>query len=488
MPETLAPDWETAWEAGTRAAAEGRFDEAVENLRTAARAADEFEDTDARKSDTFYVLGSTLARLERVEEADPILTRALTLRTEALGMGHPQVAATLYVMGEMYRQANRYTEAQHALVVASEIVEKLELENELAGDISMSASLVLKKNGLVEESFRHATRAAQFMAPDNRWRASLLELGASLVVSLGAYDAAADLFARIAADQQPGQEQNETLAALADMQLLQGLWEEALKTVGTALQVEPRDVALLRRRAVCQSRLGEPDEAEASLLLAREIAFSGQAEFTKMMAEVNVRAERWEKAAERFEETLLQVERDPRMRAEVRLALGKVYLQLNRPEDAGRQFSRAASARRRMKRPPIVLVAEALQLLGTVQNGLGRPKRAYRRLSDALTLMESDLVPRLAMSEEENAAAYQLTLAILLELSICLERLERFSSAAGVLKSVMDARQASTDAELLQLADQADRLSALYDKAGKPRKSRRLAQLAEYVRNSHSAE
>jgi len=467
---------------------EERYEAALVSLQTAADAADPFEDSDARKADTLSLLGTTLARFQRVDEADSVLTRALALRTENLGLGHPLVAGTLYVMGEMYRHSNRLLEAQHALVVASEITERLGLQDELTAEIEMSASLVLKQTGQTGESTRHAVKAARLLPPDSPRRQALADLVASLEIAHGAFELAADSFARIAARQEPGPELSATLGALADMQLIQGLWESALATAERVLEFEPHHAGILRRKAVALSRLGRCDEAEDVLLAARELSFLGKAQLTKMMAEVNLRAERWERAIERFEEAISLLYREPLLRVQIRLALGKLYLKMNRREEAGRQFARAASARRRMRRAPLMLVAEALFLLGQVLNAEGRQRLAYRRLSKALFLMESDLIPVSAMTEQEQADAYELTLLILQEMSLSLEMGGRLKSAASVLESVVSARRESAFTSSDNLALLLEKLAGLYDRAGYPEKSLQVKEQAHWVRNPPRAD
>jgi len=473
-------DWDTAYQAGLSATEKGQFEEALGHFQQAALKAEDFADNDERKGDTFYFLGLTQARADLILVADHNLTRALKLRIEALGMGDLRVAQTLYTMGEIYRREMRIGDAQNALVVASEIVDKLGVKEALAADIFFATAVVLHQAGHYENSLQQAVKAAAVMPQDHPMRPALVDLTASLAIAHQAYALAAQTFEKKAASQEPGLEQNTTLGALADMQLAQGLWEDALATTRRALEVFPTDSQMLRRQAVAFSRSGQFEKAEASLLKAREETYQthDKAELTSMLAEVQIRAKNGERAADYYLEALRLIQRSPLIRAQWRLALGKIYLGLERFDEARKQFACVARTRKHMRRPPYLLLAEALLHLGALYNRDGDGASSEKRLSYALYIMESDHVPLEGLTPEQKTHGQNLTVGILRELSASLALQGRFGEAAGVLESVV-----LFDDEADKQAQQLELLAELFRQAENLEMAEHYNQQARLVRN-----
>ena len=477
------PVWESAWQSAQTAIAAQDYEAALAFLQQAVKESDGLEPGDDRRADTLLLLGSLLARLNRIEEAEHAMSQAVRHRIENLGMDHPSVPASLYVMGEMLRQAGMVLEARHALVVAAEIMERLGLEDELRGQVEYSLAVVTHDSGLTTESLRHSLKAWPLLPEDSPLRLPMLNLAASLGMAHNDYAFAALAFERIADTQPPGPQQNETLGSLADMQLAQGQFQEALETVEKALLAQPDDANMLRRQGVARSRLGHYPAAEESLVRACKSSFARntKAELTKIIGDVHVRAGEWQKAIERYQEALTLLSRHPRLRAAVRLALGKAQLVLGDLTEARLNFARAAGLRKRTEYFNLLVVAEAQALLGHVYNLLDQYKRARSRLTTALVLLENDHTPAEALAAPKQEEGLRITQLILRELALSLEKLEQFAEAAGVLMPVAQLELRLGGPEGVALAE---KLVELYGRAGQADQAKAWTEVLTAVRSA----
>jgi len=460
--------WLADWEQAQQACEQGAWAEALAHFEKAAQLANRLPDEDPNKSDVLYGLGATLARLGQTARADAVLAQVLRLRIDVHGLGHPLVATTLYTQGEMYLRNSQWMEAQHALVMASELLGRMEIEDWPRFEVEFSLARTLKLTGHLDEAFRHLQVAGRLAGPNSPYRVALQELAAALAIGHGHYELAAQILTRLAEGYPAGPDQVDALGALADVLLASKQWEATVSTIDRALQQDPEQAALWRRKGVALSRSGQPAEAEICLLKAREIVFTARqkVEMTRLCADVQRRAQNWEAVAARLEESLGLLRRDPGRRAELRVALGQAYLRLGRPGDARREFLRAFKLRHRVARPPYVLMAEAMAGLGAANNRLGRTRQAEKSLNFALFLMESDLIPVEGLDEESLARGRELTLTILDELAQCLEAQQRFGEAAAGVEAVLRARQGDVDFSGDQGRKLLDRAIELYQKAG----------------------
>ena len=74
------------------------------------------------QAEMLHVTGTVYKNLEALDEAEPLLLRALDLRRQRLGPNHPDVAATLIEVGLLHERRGRYAEAADANAEAVRIL------------------------------------------------------------------------------------------------------------------------------------------------------------------------------------------------------------------------------------------------------------------------------------------------------------------------------------------------------------------------------
>ena len=97
-----AKDWENIVRSGDELRRSGRYVEAEQNYRAAVQAAEKFGDQDPRLARSLNNLAVIHKELGRYAEAVPLAQRALALWEAALGPNHPDVAAGLNNLANLY--------------------------------------------------------------------------------------------------------------------------------------------------------------------------------------------------------------------------------------------------------------------------------------------------------------------------------------------------------------------------------------------------
>jgi tetratricopeptide (TPR) repeat protein len=108
---------EVAFSLGQSLYGQGRYREAVDKLREA---------NTLRSDDVSIItyLGNALVQAGHYNEAGPHLSRALAIREKSLGADHPDTAASLNNLAELYREQGKYADAEPLLKRALAIGEK----------------------------------------------------------------------------------------------------------------------------------------------------------------------------------------------------------------------------------------------------------------------------------------------------------------------------------------------------------------------------
>ncbi|MBX3171419.1 MAG: hypothetical protein KF760_28685 [Candidatus Eremiobacteraeota bacterium] len=466
----------STWESGQTALLEGDLETALPLLQRAVEEAESLPAGGDEKTERLNLLASLLIRLGRQEEADTVFGQSLKERIESNGLD-PTVASTLYLLAENYRHdPRRILDASGLLSVASHILERYGLEDELTFQVEYAYAVVLSRLMDTKAALEHLGKAWKLIPQDSPLLFNLLSLAANLGIGSKEYDFAAKVFAKTAELHEPGPEQNASLASLADMQLVQEQFEEALETTRRGLGNNADDKHLLRNHAVAASRLGQSELARETLLRVRQLtAFQNdQAEVTLILGDVEARRERWQQALEFYLEARPMIRRDPVLRARVRLALGRTYLKLGEQELARNNFAAAAGLRKRMKRPPYSLVAEALLNLGRIYMERGEFFRAELRLLDALDMLELDKTPFDVLTPPEQNKVTELMEAVPLVLVEAIEKQERWEHAASILEPLV--------VHCGQPLENIDRLSRLFELSNNAERAKFWADVAKDLR------
>ena len=121
--------WEAKQTAGMEAAQRGDESEAEAQFTSALQAAEGSGDEgsgerDGRLGITLSSLGALYQRQGRLEEAEPLLTRALPLMKSSLGPDHPAVATGLNNLALVYAGQGRPSEAEPLFKQSLESMEK----------------------------------------------------------------------------------------------------------------------------------------------------------------------------------------------------------------------------------------------------------------------------------------------------------------------------------------------------------------------------
>jgi non-specific serine/threonine protein kinase/serine/threonine-protein kinase len=156
-------------------------------------------------------LGSVNMGLGRLDEARPLLDRALAIRRELLGADHPELSRTLSRLGWWHYRVGEYDEAERLTREALRIVERTAGPQslELAWRLR-SLARVLWVTGRFDEARtlyeRALSIAEQTLGPDHRDVADILRWYGILMIDVGEYRVARRLGERCIAiyEAQPG--------------------------------------------------------------------------------------------------------------------------------------------------------------------------------------------------------------------------------------------------------------------------------------------
>ncbi|MFN8611509.1 MAG: tetratricopeptide repeat protein [Vulcanimicrobiota bacterium] len=419
------------------------------------RALAELKPEDSEYQAVRCLRATVLARLERGEEADAVFSEILREGFESENGVDGAVLASLFSLGEMYRIQGRISEAQNPLVVAAEIVARAQLKDELAFRIEYSVALILRQVGMWVESLRHAKEAFRMLPENSPYASPVLNLSAELAVYLQSYELAGELFARVVELEEAGPIRDGALVSLTDMLMVQGKFKEALAALDR-LQAEAENFEALRRRGICLARLGDFNSAETALLKARELSPGAveRMELTKLLGDLLARQEHWEQAAERYQEAR-QWAHSKDLKAQLRYQLGKMFLKLEREEEARVHFATAAKLWERTDHPPRVQAAGALQNLASIYNRRNKPKRSANKLYMAMALLDQE-PPAEVLHPEQRREAQRTTFAVLEELSLSLEMQGKLEDAVAALEPVV-----RVDPNL----ERAERINRLYQRS-----------------------
>lgn len=143
----------------------------------------------------------------------------------------------------------------------------------------------------------------------------------------------------VGGSQAPAHEMAVTpLLEVSDELVRYGAAEEALGLIDRGLALDPGNGLLVQAQADVLVGLGRADEAVESLRRARDHAptFSGWLSMTAKLAQVLVRAERYEEAVGEFEIVLARRHWSPSQELRVRMAAAAAYRVLGRDEDMAR--------------------------------------------------------------------------------------------------------------------------------------------------------
>lgn len=466
----------STWESGQTALVEGDLETALPLLEQAVEEAESLPAGGDEKTERLNLLASLLIRLGRQDEADTVFGKSLKERIESNGLD-PTVASTLYLLAESYRHdPRRMLDASGLLSVASHILERYGLEDELTFQVEYAYAVVLSRLMDTKNALEHLGKAWSLIPQDSPLLFNLLSLAANLGMGSKEYDFAAKVFAKTAELHPPGPEQNASLASLTDLLLIQEQFEQAMEATRRGLENNPDDKHLLRNHAVAASRLGHSDVARETLLRVRQMtAFQNdQAEITLILGDVEARHEHWQQALEFYQEARTIVRRDPILRARVRLALGRTYLKLGEQELARHNFAAAAGLRKRMKRPPHALVAEALLNLGRIYVERGEFFRAELRLLDALDMLDDDKTPFEVMTPPEQDKITEMLESVPLVLVEAIEKQERWEHAASILEPLVT--------QCGQPLENIDRLSRFFELAKNAERAKFWSDVARDLR------
>jgi tetratricopeptide (TPR) repeat protein len=122
IPDTV---WDRYNDSGTRAFAEGRYEEAREMFIAAVREAERRGDSDARLATSLSNLAAVHRARGAYADAEPLDRRALEIQERTLGLEHPYVANTLLKLADTRRALGYFEDADQLARRALSIRRKL---------------------------------------------------------------------------------------------------------------------------------------------------------------------------------------------------------------------------------------------------------------------------------------------------------------------------------------------------------------------------
>lgn len=441
----MSSGFESAWEIARQELGTGGPRKALPLLELAWLEGESLDDSDLRKGDALYLLGTVLARLGEGERAESALSQALKLRIETVGLGHPLAAAVLQALGDLYRRKGDALSAHGALQGACEILHRLGVRDEVALQAEYALAMVLRRLGRFDEGLEHAGRAWAMAPEGSPLRPPLSMLLASLAQAAGETSTAAGWLEKALPLLPEGRDRERVNSTLVRLALADGRLDEAEARLGPLLAAAPGDSDLMRLRASLLVRRGDREGAAATLGQAREATSLPleRAAIAKDLGDLRARQERWDEAAALYEEALPESRGDAVLRALLRVALGNARFRQERREEARVQYRRAVVRLRRTPAAPRILLAEALRLLASALNSTGRPRKAEARVREALAVLEE-----LPQNDPALLARISQTLALVLEeLAVSYALQERFGELVQVLEQVLELRTSLGAAE-----------------------------------------
>ena len=117
--------WEAENDAGNRALARGQYSQAEQRYQAALTYAENFPDSDPRKTQTIDNLAETYKMSSRYTEAIPLRERAWKIREATLGPEHPDTTASFQRYAGAYGYANQHNRAEPLFRRHVEMQEKI---------------------------------------------------------------------------------------------------------------------------------------------------------------------------------------------------------------------------------------------------------------------------------------------------------------------------------------------------------------------------
>lgn len=199
----------------------------------------EANSTIAARCKDLVELGGLLRRVDRLEEAQSVLGRAIAL--------NPSSVTAHALLGDIFQCQGRLEEAETSLRKAIGI-------NPEDGGLRAALSDVLRRQGKIEAAFAEAEAAIRSIAPAPSW----FRLHGNLALSLGRLDLAAEGL-QTALRSEP--DDRDHLLVLADVQRRQGQLDEAGNSLRRAIRIAPHDGHLRFMLSDVLERQGRTTEA-----------------------------------------------------------------------------------------------------------------------------------------------------------------------------------------------------------------------------------
>lgn len=267
--------------------------------------------TDGSDVEAWVKLGIIEKRLGRLTEAEKCCRRAIAI-SPRLGLAHYGLASALHSQGKIQDAVGAYRKA-------------IQLQPDLA-DAHYLLGNALHTTGQIGEAL-HCYQTAIRLRP--RFPEALGDMGAALI-DQGEVEASIDVSKR-ALTFQPGNV--IALSNLSHALRLQGKVAEALEGYCHALRIAPNSSEVMAHLAGLLEKTGE-------LTQARELAEQCLAHSPAnpmaglVLAQLDRRAKRYGEAVDRLEALRAQAALPNDLAGDIELALGQLYDQLDKPENA----------------------------------------------------------------------------------------------------------------------------------------------------------
>ncbi len=144
--------WKALLDDGKRLAKQGNYQGAVRSFLTAVQEAERFGPKDLRLAETLNLLGLTYIGQQRAQEAQSVLTRAVAIREESLGVPHVVTSATRTNLAHAFAMEGKVARAEQLYQHAIEEIERLEgpYSLELDNPLTSLSTLYLLQGRAVE--------------------------------------------------------------------------------------------------------------------------------------------------------------------------------------------------------------------------------------------------------------------------------------------------------------------------------------------------